>query len=231
MKKKNYKILALLLLFYSGIKAQNFNYVFSSSTNSYADISSPTYLAQSATWNPLYKIPLGFSFKHMGQNFDSVQVFTNGYLVFDNNFNYAFAAFTFNVCKHISNSTSNASSISYNLSGGTGSHILKIQFKNCGVVQQDSGVINYQVWLYEGSNKIDVVIGSNTYSSTALSANRKMFGPVNMNPLKTGQTGFIIYGNPTSPTTGTPSSLNISYGNSSLTGLPPANTVYTFIPF
>jgi len=231
MKKNNYKILALLLLFYSGIKAQNFNYQFSSSTSSYADISSPTYLAQSTTWNPSYKIPLGFSFKHMGQNFDSVQIFTNGYLVFDNNFNYAFAAFTFNVGNHTGGTGTNPSSISYQLSGGTGSHVLKIQFKNCGVVQQDSGVVNYQVWLYEGSNQIDVAIGNNTYSSTALSNNRKMFGPINMNPLKPGQTGYIIHGSPTSPSVGTASSVNTTCTNSSLTGFPSANTVYTFLPF
>jgi hypothetical protein len=224
-----YKIyLAFGLLILSEGQSQNFDYSFSASTTGYADLDSPTYLAQDGVWNnSYYKIPIGFSFNYLGQTFDSVSIFNNGYLVFDNNFNYGFAAFTLNLADQKDSLDNSLSSISYNLDGSPGSRILKIQFGNCGISGEAAGYLNFQVWLSEGDKKISVLAGGNTFDPDVFLNYSKIVGLVNMNKLENGQAALLLSGDASSPST---TVINLQDSRVNITGFPLGNTLYTFTP-
>jgi hypothetical protein len=156
----------LICLFFIGIffsieiNAQNFNYTFSSDSVAWNELSSQTILNTSnSAWNFAYKIPIGFTFNYLGRNFDSLRIETNGYVVFDADRFYAFTAF--NVLSDKIDVSGNHSVLGYELSGSSGNHILKIQFKNVGYDANRN--LTYQIWLKENGNLVEVHIGPDDF--------------------------------------------------------------------
>lgn len=159
-----------LLLSLSG-ESQNFDYSFSKDSVAWQELNTQTILnSNNAAWNFSYTIPIGFSFNYLGHNFDSLRIETNGYLVFDANRNYALTAFSgFGDCVDTSG---NHSVLGYQLSGSTGNHILKIQFKNTSNVTLTKH-FSYQIWLKEDGS-IEIRVGSNDFQpGYVVTANRQ----------------------------------------------------------
>jgi hypothetical protein len=141
-------ILAFLFAGYGMARAQDFDYTVSTDSVAWNELSSQTILnANNSAWNFSYRIPIGFAFPFCGRNFDSLTIETNGYVVFDDDRNYALTAFS-GVGDHV-NENGDHAVLSYQLSGTSGNHILKMQFLNCGLNPGGDEVQSWQVWLRE----------------------------------------------------------------------------------
>jgi hypothetical protein len=227
MKAKRFIYTLLVCAVLTGMNAQNFNYQFSVGNSNYVEINNPTYIATNASWlTTSVKIPIGFNLDFMGKTFDSVSVYNNGYLVFDKNFNYGIAAFTFNMGANLDSLGQSSSSISYNISGSAENRILKIQFKDCSV-SENSGGVNYQVWLFENQRAFAISVGQTTCTNETLSSCSKMVGLIDLNDLENGQMALLLNGDPSLPT---PKAINNGEKKGRLDRFPSANTLYTFVP-
>ncbi|MDQ3111045.1 MAG: hypothetical protein M3R17_14220, partial [Bacteroidota bacterium] len=81
----------LIILLSLPVKSQNFDYTVSVATETWQELNSQTILNTSNTaWKFSYKIPIGFTFNYLGRNFDSLNIETNGYIVFDAEHRYSF---------------------------------------------------------------------------------------------------------------------------------------------
>ncbi len=197
-------------------RSQDFNYTVTSGAASWQELNSQTILNSSNTaWNFSYRIPIGFSFGYLGQNFDSLTIETNGYLVFDEDRSYAFTAFT-GFGDRIE--AGDHAVLGYELSGTAGNKILKIQFKNVGIAIDDPRAFSYQVWLKENGDVLEVHTGPNDFQvelltvdtvaleplevdttySTLDSSIAVRIGLINMN-MDTEVNGVFVGGAPSSP--------------------------------
>lgn len=156
-------------------------YTFSYTTgNPYTtNLPGATSLNNGWTWDDEeYHIPIGFTFYFFDQSFDSIYISdhilfnTNG----DNRINAFFVDFidrdTINGGYYNTGPTVNSESpISYLLEGTPGNMILKIEWVNAGFYFEMDYLstlndrVNVQLWLYEGTNDIEVHIGPNAVIS------------------------------------------------------------------
>lgn len=220
------------------VKSQNFNYSFAKDSLTWQELNTQTILnTNNSAWNFAYRIPIGFSFNYLGRTCDSVTIETNGYLVFDEDRNYAFTAFLgFGDCI---DAAGNHSVIGYSTSGTAGNRILKIQYKNTGSWMASSQFFTYQIWLKENSNTVEVHIGPNDFQPGILaletdtiiinpdSIHAYRVGLLNMN-MNTETCGFFIAGT-TAATFGQP--VYEAYPDTPfLVRAPSQGTRYTFTP-
>ncbi|MBW8049657.1 MAG: T9SS type A sorting domain-containing protein [Cytophagales bacterium] len=120
--------------------------------------------------------------------------------------------------------TLSASPISYQLSGTPGSQILKIEWKNAGFFNEYDSVctaddsVNVQLWLFEGTNDIEIHIGANSISSVSFGG---ATGPAV--GLKNNVSPEFIYlsGDPNNP-------VIVNSANSTTNGSPANGTIYKF---
>jgi hypothetical protein len=230
MQKIKWMITVFLLCIIGLLRAeaQSFDYNINVSAGTYQDLGGATILCNgSADWSSnVHKIPVGFSFQFDTLSFDSLYIEPNGFVKFDNN--RAVVIFQGAGCKR--DSSNNYSTLSYTTSGTTGSKILKIQFNNCGYDKADpSELMDYQLWLYEQNNKIEIHTGSTSYAGVADSA---YAGPTPLigliNPLQNGTVNaLLLSGDGASPS---PQPVNAGSELLYLDFVPPSNRVYTFTP-
>ena len=137
------------------------SYDFSYNTGTYTDLTGSTSLNNAQTWDdPEYVISIGFSFEFFDQAFDSIHISDRIWFDAANKYRiYAYSADYIDL-----GSGSSLSPISYLLSGTPGNQILKIEWQNAGFYDDNttSDFINLQLWLYEGSNDIEVRVGPNS---------------------------------------------------------------------
>ncbi|MCD4746857.1 MAG: T9SS type A sorting domain-containing protein [Bacteroidales bacterium] len=151
----------IFLLFFSGnIFSQN--YSFSSFTETYSDLVGATDLTNGEPWSYLdFNIPIGFDFEFYGQSFDEVHI--RGYIHFDQGDYYFINQFFVGLFVDRGDSP-----VSYLLEGSPGNRILKLEWKNMGFWGEYNALgtmddyVNSQLWLYEGSNNIEILIGPNS---------------------------------------------------------------------
>jgi hypothetical protein len=221
------KKLKLLLAFIASIiaisnsKAQVFSYSLSNNNTTYSDLVSATSLSNGSDWNnTTFKTAIGFSFPFAGQSFDSLRIEPNGFIVFDNKRNYAFASYKGLFCKQDSNET--WSSVSYLLSGS----ILKLQFKNVGFYPYNKAeLFNYQVWIYSSGN-IEVHTGPNPNLDYIANDQTTLLGPINMNQ-DSNPKAFLASGSPVSPSG---NSLGTNDPIVYLNPIPANGNVFVFMP-
>jgi hypothetical protein len=202
MKKERTKIfgiLCFLILFNS--KAQDFSFSVSmDSTLNYQQLPESVSLNSGNKWRHSYKIPLGFSFPFQGKAIDTVTFESNGFLVIDQQLNYALMAFNNFYCKTDSNS--NYSSLSYQLSGEQGSGIFKLECRNIGQTNFTAECLSYQIWLRENGN-IEFFMGPNTYEAPPGGSIIDTMQIVHIGLIKRDmdetERGVFISGNPSSP--------------------------------
>lgn len=241
------------MLFSASLPAQDFDYSFTKDSVEWQELNAQTILNENnSAWKFCYKIPIGFSFNYLGRNFDSLCIETNGYLVFDDDRNYALTVFPgFGDCI---DSTGNHSVLGYTLTGPNGNRILKIQHKNIGSIYSTNQFITYQTWLYEAGNKIEIRMGPGNFNvpdhtNDVLSVLNNLELPEGGNPVSldslhldggpgfrigllnmnmdTPTCGYFINGDPSNPEG---QQLNVQHAIGTLTKIPGAGMKYTLQP-
>ena len=159
-------IIAILFASYGIMRAQDFSYTVSTDSVAWNELNAQTILnTNNAAWNFSYRVPIGFSFPFAGRNFDSLTIETNGYIVLDNDRNYAITAFS--GIGDCTDGNGDHAVLGYELTGTTGNHILKIQYKNCSDNPHAHRTLSWQVWLKEDGD-VEVRVGPAALRSNAI---------------------------------------------------------------
>lgn len=205
--------------------AQQFNYTLTKDSVGWQELNSQTILNSGASaWAESYRIPIGFGFPCNGNTYDSLTITSNGYIVFDMQHNCALTAF--NRYAGLADSSGNYPVIGYELSGSTGNHVLKIQFKEVKQHENPSGKLSYQLVLNE-NGVTEVVIGTHDFTPGIDSSNVQRIGFLNMN-MNSAVRGYFMSGNPSAP--GTQQVTAEAPEMPDLFGLPASGTRYYFTP-
>lgn len=227
---KNLILLALL----ASVNLQAQPYSFSQSTSTYSYLSGETVLTTSAPWTyaSAFTVPIGFTFNFMGTNFTTVYVEGSGFAYFD--FNYYNLALPFTVKLKSKGSSGNNSPISYKTEGIAPNRILKVQWKNAGFHYDTTSTINFQMWLHETSNVVEVHVGPNNVSNPAVvyqenGSDGPVIGLYEFNSPTNCTYSSCLSGTPSSATVNNPTG-NINLFGTSLSGTPVDGTVYIFNP-
>ena len=215
------------------------SYTLTTTTGTYANLTGST-VVSTPGWTPntaAFTIPIGFNFVLDGTTFTSLEADGLGDLLFTSG-TIEKSIFPFDaiiIDKAAPSTTTSLSPVSYLLSGTAGSRILKIEFKNVGLVTDPAGtpsinptdVANFQVWLYEGSNKIEVRFGT----VTAANVQGVFFGEngpsvaVVTASTSSSISGFFLQGLASAPTIAV---LNQATSYMGLNGIPASGTIYAF---
>lgn len=178
------KLIALLLfsLAFQVSRSQvMYPYTFSKTTATYSDLVGATNLTAGNVWDDtIMAIPLGFNFKWALANrtIDSIMIDTYGILYATEDFdpnaefgNRIMMPYQTDLCDRSTNTggTTPVSPVSYQTTGTPGNRICKIEFKNAGFYEDNSGndAVNFQVWLYETSNEIEFRYGPQSVADIA----------------------------------------------------------------
>ncbi len=240
-------LITLISLITLSLQAQT--YQFSVSTDTYTDLTGSTSLNNGMTWDdPEFAIPIGFEFEY----FDSVytQIFIEdsalgGILSFNDSEELvptlaAYGAdvidrgYDFVVDDYTQTSQSN---LSYLVEGEEGSRIFKLEWNNVGFYDEmdvdnvSTDYTNFQLWLYEGSNDIEVRFGPNSVTQPDLSydgdsgAYIALVEEINyFNGFFNGEV-LLLAGDPSAPTA---VSAPYYYNLPTFNGTIPEGTVYKF---
>ncbi|MDQ3110673.1 MAG: hypothetical protein M3R17_12335 [Bacteroidota bacterium] len=151
---------ALLSIDLSG---QDFNYTVSKDSVAWQELNSQTIVNNTAsTFQPSYRIPLGFTFNYLGRNFDSLTIEKSGLIVFDSERQFCFWGLI--GYSDAVDSLGNHSVLGYELSGAPGNRELVIQFKNVATPDRPDKLVSYQVHFNE-NRSIEFIMGN--YSPSA----------------------------------------------------------------
>jgi len=247
MTIKNLLILMLVGLT-SSMQSQSYN--FSVSSGTYSDIEGSVSLNNGITWDdPQYLIPIGFNFLYFDSTIDKIYISEWGYGgeltteesdtgiqallipygadIIDRGYDFA------NEYEYTPNSLSN---ISYLLEGEKGSQVLKIEWKNVGFFDEldednvSNDFTNFQLWLYEETNDIEIHFGPNSITQPYLSFEGYTGSYVGLFPLydfdedTVLEDGIVLSGNPSAPNVILTNSIYEHY----LNGVIPNGTIYKF---
>lgn len=168
MKRK----LLIIATFVANTLVAQQSYYFGQYQEAYEPLTDSISLNQGQIWDdPTYSVPIGFNFDFFGHTFTAVEFedFYSGlggelgFIAGGSDTMYHFSTVGADIIDRGDNDTTSLSPISYKLEGLSGNHIFKLEYNNVGFYNEDefdySSFINYQVWLYEGSNKIEIHFG------------------------------------------------------------------------
>jgi hypothetical protein len=159
------------------------SYTFSQSAGTYAAITGGTvynsgtstaYIGTVQGWSNL---DIGFTFTYNGSANTKFSITKNGTIVMGTSYgtvvaapidnsggaNNIICAFGLNLQAVYSSSSSN---VRWQVTGTTGSKVLTVQWTQFRVNSTNNENLNFQIKLYEGTNKIDIIYGSCTMGST-----------------------------------------------------------------
>lgn len=170
-------ILSLFALLTGTLAFAQVDYSFSSFTEEYVEIPEDN-LAVNSTWDdPNFTVPIGFDFNLMGTTAGFLHASDDFYQVVLNP-NPGQPAWdllwvtTLDVIDAGYADGNFESPISYITEGEPGSRIFKMQWRDVGLYDEydaegsANNKLNFQLWLYEGSNDIEVRWGPNTVKET-----------------------------------------------------------------
>lgn len=233
--KKNYILLVLFLMILQ-TNAQSF-YTLTTTIDKYSDLLNPISINNGQVWeggsfnDP---IPVPFPINIAGESVDNF-AFNYGSFLFSNNQElYNLQPTGIFVKDKSLQPDVSISSLNYQIDGEAGSRILKIEVKNAGSVTEfevngtHNLFINFQIWIYEGTDVIEFRYGASNIDATAMA----MLDP--NNPLLLGIATYttyncFVYGNLADPTFIEPS-LDEYWGDYRITSYPVERTVYRFTP-
>jgi len=176
------QLLSIAILFcfciHSG-NAQSFNYDFTTAIDTYVDLTGATSINNGEIWDqPTYIIPMGFPFELNGHAVTTFHFNGNGSSMASNTTVPFVVAevfpFEVDLIDRGALGTTSLSPISYTVEGTPGSRIQKIEFNNAGSyfemdVQGTLNMfVNFQCWLFEGSNNIEFHFGPNSINNPLL---------------------------------------------------------------
>lgn len=234
--KRLYTLL-FLLPFFTAI-GQGYN--FSTFTETYSEISGTEINVNDYdedSWDdPGFAVDLGFSFEIGGETFTEVNQNGLGCEMGFTSLLYHLFGYGSDLIDGDIVEGEPGSIISYTTEGNSGNQICKIQFKDCAfyaeVTEQNSADnrVNFQIWLYEADNAIELRFGPNTITNSTL-AHEGFPGPtiylITGIDLETSEFeyGAGLTGNPQDPTPEEVTELQPS-----LDGEPENGRVYRFAP-
>jgi hypothetical protein len=236
MKIPTISTFSVVVLLMMATNAKSQNYTFTASTGTYTELIGDSLLNDTATtWDDAgYYCPIGFSFKYNGTTYDSLYV-GDSFIAFDKYATKDFYAFGADLADVglVDSSGVSKSNISCLRTGAIGSRILKIQWQNAGFYGgPDSNYVNFQLLLYETSNKLEVKIGDNNITNSDASyygLSGPVIGIIIFNSTFTSMVySYLLSGNTASPTSATWN--NINNNPPALSGAPSNGQIYTFIP-
>lgn len=224
------KLLLLAVMAVSGFFVRAQSYTFSQTTGTYTNLATP-FVLSSPGWNGTnsYNLAIPFPFAFAGT--------TESILGIGGNTLVGFQFGTRGISVLLAdledrNQSAVPSTINYQLTGTAGNQILKLEWKNAGTSSGNAAEFaNMQVWLYEGSNIVEV-----HYGPSSLPASGFLYFPqpgptvgviLNTNMSSFTTSGIFLQGNPAAANAVT---INNSSSLPTLS-TPPANgTIYRFTP-
>lgn len=169
---------------YGSIKSNELlgnDYIFSKTTGAYADLVGSTSINNNQLWDdPEYGFPIGFDFKLYDITIDSLflGIGTGGFVSnrFDENYEaeYFICVFEADLIDRGDIAGISQSPISYKVEGSPGARIVKVEWKNAGFYGEGDELgtlndyINFQLWLFEGSNDIEMHFGPNMITNAPI---------------------------------------------------------------
>ncbi len=208
------------------------DYSFSGTTGTYAELTDAISINNGQLWDdPIGSVPIGFTFKLYDIMLDTVYFGMGlGGLVssaIDINFeaDYAIIPFEADLIDRGELAGISQSPISYKLEGNAGSRILKIEWKNAGFVGEIGALgtlddyVNFQVWLFEGSNDIEMHYGPSMVSNPVISYEGETGAFVGVSD-KDLVNSYLLSGSPDNP--------ELSDTLVTLDGTPADGTIYRF---
>lgn len=146
-----------------------FTYTLTTLSDTYAELTGATSINNGEIWDdPDYIVPIEFPFELNGNPITTLQFQGTGALLAsataDPDIFTAVFPFEMDLIDRGASDTASLSPLSYLVEGSPGSRILKIEWKNAGSYSEyftgtQDMFINLQLWLYEGSNKIEFRFG------------------------------------------------------------------------
>lgn len=215
------KLLLFTLALASGqiLTAQN-HYSFSQRSANYVEMTNGTEVSPSDWYDFSTTIAFPFSFSFFGDNVDSLHILDDGISMTGTQFGF--------LTPHGEDPLGRGagqSPVTYRLDGTGNTRILKVQWPNitftATAASYPNDFVNYQVWFYEGSNKIEFHYGSSFITEAALADLELLPGMVSIDG-----TRFISVG-------GNPATAVANYHVNTVTFLtanPASNTIFVFTP-
>tara|TARA_R110002012_G_scaffold69372_4_gene179512 strand:- start:18029 stop:19000 length:972 start_codon:yes stop_codon:yes gene_type:complete len=235
-------LLPVFLLFLLVANAQSV-YNFETENNTYVNLTGSTSLNDGSIWDdPGYTIPIGFSFSFGTYTFNTIYILewsVGGVLSsspVDGGIVPLFVPMGQDLIDLGFSSGVSQSNISYKTEGASGSRILKIEWNNVGFYEDstESDFMNFQLWLYEGSNTVEFHYGPSSINNPSESFEGET-GPqislitsFNIDLQQLEDNAYFLSGNPVNPTVITLTSadpIELSY----LQGMMPNGTIYRFL--
>ena len=147
-----------------------FNYILTTFSEAYQNLTGATSVNNGEIWDePEYIIPVAFPFELNGHDITQLQFYGSGAKLRSATADTAISALLFpfetDLIDRGAFGNVSLSPISYKVVGDPGDRIEKIEWKNAGSYYEmvDDGTlnmyINFQLWLYEGSNTIEFRFG------------------------------------------------------------------------
>jgi len=222
--KKNLLFIAFLTVISLSFKLQAQTYTYSKFNAAYTDLSSATVVSM-PFWDDfsIYPKTIPFPFQFYGLNQDSLYIM-GGFVAFHENGAGNFDAEQIYVfdASLTERSTGGPSIISTLLTGTAPNRIFKVETKNAGFADDASGndYANVQLWLFEGTNVIEIHNGASSAAATTYSP---LLGPTV--GIYKDQFSFVALSGPAAnpSASSTMASLNV-------TGTPTNGLVYRFSP-
>ena len=227
MKSTLLLLFAVVLFKTASLNAQP--YTFSQYTSTYTNLSSPTVIS-TPNWTDfsVYTLHLPFKFNYFGANFDTLYVMGGfeGFIYNGNGSGGTFGSYEIYTYDNAMTDFKGTATISYQVTGAQPNRILKVQTLNANfdndASETDYG--NVQLWLYEGSNIIEMHYGQSSILHPADTWQVPNCAGPTVTIIKDAS-GFVsLSGNASNPTaSSTAASLCV-------TGAPPQDKVYKFVP-
>ncbi len=214
-------------------KKQGTAYTFQKSNAAYQTLVNSISLNKGQTWYlPTFKIPVEFDFTMLGQKIDTFSMGNSG------GTSLSYSASTFKVYyidginsdiqdrNMFTNNKPSVSPLSYKVEGSIGSRVLKVEWKNVGFYWEDDSLhttndfMNYQVWLYEGSNDVEYHYGNSKITNKGIDF-LSFDGETYIGLELQDEESYYLKGDPANPT--------LTYTFDYQDNYPDSGTVYRFI--
>lgn len=178
--------------------AQEVNYHFEQFTNTYTDLTNPISLNNGELWDdPNYSVTIGFDFKIFN---DTISQFLFdedfGGVVYNANIDKVIVATSADIADRANNTDEDfsLSPISYQVNGNEGERIFKLEWKNAGFLDDDNGnyFINLQLWIYEGSDMIEIHYGPSNVEDVFYNWEEDFCGFFEFNDVEETSEGYTL---------------------------------------
>jgi hypothetical protein len=174
------KKITFLFVFVFGFSVQAQNYNFIKLNEPYTELVNAISLNEGEIWDdPFYELTLPFNFTVNNVVFNTLNI-NDSYIVFgdENETSHIISPSGIDLIDRGNGGETSLSPLSYKIDGTTGNRIAKIEFKNCGSYEdfELTMSVNFQIWLYENTNIIELRYGENTITSAAIFYNEDSGG-------------------------------------------------------